>query len=351
MNLLFRTDGSLTMGTGHVMRCVALAQAWQDGGGRAVFAMADTTTGIQARLAAESCGVRSVSCAAGSEQDSAQTIALAREVAAEWIVVDGYQFNADYQHALKTAGFKVLFLDDYGHAAHYSADLVLNQNAYAEEKLYAAREFYARLLLGPGYCLLRREFSSWRTWKREIAPLGRKVLVTMGGSDPDNFTATVIEGLRQLNNVATTVVVGGSNPHFESLQRMASQSGEHFRLMTSVANMADLMAWADLAVSGAGSTCWEMCLLQLPMMLIDLADNQKPIAHVLEASGAAVHLGTYPESQVKTQLGSAGVGERDHGASREPSGVGGRTRGLVSTLRQTCGWPRSGAGVQRTLAR
>ena len=225
MNLLFRTDASLTMGTGHVMRCVALAQAWQDAGGRAVFAMAETTTGIQARLAAESCEVRSVSCVAGTEQDSAQTIALARELAAEWIVVDGYQFNADYQRALKAAGFKVLFLDDYGHAAHYSADLVLNQNAYADEKMYDARESYTRLLLGPSYCLLRREFTSWRGWKREIAPIGRKVLVTMGGSDPDNFTATVIEGLRSLPNIEATVVVGGSNPHIESLQRMTAAHG------------------------------------------------------------------------------------------------------------------------------
>ena len=113
-------------------------------------------------------------------------------------MVDGYQFNADYQRALKAAGFRVLFLDDYGHATHYSADLVLNQNAYANEKMYAARESYTRLLLGTDYCLLRREFSSWRGWKREIAPIGTKILVTMGGSDPENFTTDVVEALCHL---------------------------------------------------------------------------------------------------------------------------------------------------------
>src|SRR5882762_9648959 len=114
MNLLFRTDASLTMGTGHVMRCIALAQACQDAGGRVAFVMVQSTAGIQARLAQESCEVLSISCAAGSEDDVRQTIPLARGRQAEWVVVDGYQFGADYPCALKAAGFKVLFLDDYG---------------------------------------------------------------------------------------------------------------------------------------------------------------------------------------------------------------------------------------------
>jgi UDP-2,4-diacetamido-2,4,6-trideoxy-beta-L-altropyranose hydrolase len=295
MNLLFRTDASLTMGTGHVMRCIALAQAMEDAGGRAAFALAEGTAGIRAKLVEESCDVLPISAEAGSVGDSGQCITLARQQGADWIVVDGYQFSDDYQRALKVAGFKVLFLDDYGHAAHYSADLVLNQNAQAPEGLYAVREPYTRLLLGTEYCLLRREFSSWRGWKREIAPVGRKVLVTMGGSDPDNVTEVVIAALQHLPDVEATIVVGGSNPHFDSLQGLTSQGGQRFRLLRSITNMPELMAWADVAVSGAGSTCWEMCLLQLPMMLIDLADNQKPIAGALGEMGAAIHLGASGE--------------------------------------------------------
>src|SRR5271168_4272426 len=131
MNLLFRTDASLTMGTGHVMRCIALAQALQDAGGGAMFALAQSTAGIDARLALESCEVFAVAGVPGSEDDAAQTIALAREKQADWIVVDGCQFGEDYQRALKRAGFKALFLDDYGHAHHYWAEVVLNQNAQA----------------------------------------------------------------------------------------------------------------------------------------------------------------------------------------------------------------------------
>jgi UDP-2,4-diacetamido-2,4,6-trideoxy-beta-L-altropyranose hydrolase len=290
-SLLIRADAAVAMGTGHVMRCLALAQAWQDSGGRAVFALAQSTPAIEARLAAESCEVLAVTAQAGSAEDAEQTIELAGRAGAEWIVVDGYQFGVEYQAALKRAGLKILFVDDYGHAGYYSADLLLNQNAYANQGMYTACASHTRLLLGTRYCLLRREFSAWRGWKREIVRAGRRVLVTMGGSDPDNVTGVVMEALGQLPDIEATVVVGGSNPHFEDLQQRASIYQNWLRLEKSVTNMPELMARADIAIAGAGTTCWEMCRLQLPMALIDLAENQKPIAQALDGLGAAIHLG------------------------------------------------------------
>lgn len=275
------------------MRCLALAQAWQDTGGRTIFAMAQSTDAIHARLLSESCEAVSILAAAGSQDDATQTAALAREHAAGWIVVDGYQFTADYQRALKSAGCKILFLDDYGHAAHYSADLVLNQNLGANEALYQNREPQTRLFLGARYCILRREFNAWRDWKREIRPAGQRVLVTMGGSDPENVTARALEALSlvRIENLKATVVVGGSNPHFESLQRSAAQSGEKISVRSDVSNMAEIMAWADVAISAAGSTCWELCMLALPALLVDVAENQTAVARELEREGCAVHLG------------------------------------------------------------
>jgi len=299
MNLLFRADASIAIGTGHVMRCLALAQAWQDTGGRAIFAMSDTTPAIAERLRAEACEVVPVAAPIGSQKDFERVAALAREHAADWVVVDGYGFGTDYQRALKSADLEILFVDDSGSASPYAADLVLNQNAYANEALYGGRESYTRLLLGPSYAMLRREFNSWREWKRELAPVGRKVLVTMGGSDPENFTAVVVEALRLLPNLEARVVVGGSNPHFESLQRAASQDSGWLQLRRSEPNMAELMAWADVAISAAGSTCWEMCMLGLPAILVDLADNQTPIARELAIREVAIHLGGHKNVSVK----------------------------------------------------
>jgi len=308
MNLLFRADASVAIGTGHVMRCLALAQAWQDAGGRAVFAMAETTPAIQARLAAESCEVLAVSCAAGTADDAQLTVALARERQAEWVVVDGYQFTADYQRALKAAGFKILFLDDYGHARHYSADLVLNQNVCASEALYADREPGIRLLLGPRYSLLRREFAAWRDWKREVSPQGRRVLVTMGGSDPENLTARVFEALGLIKlDVEAIVVLGGSRPHAELPKRQSVQREKKISVLSDVTNIAEIMAWADVAVSSAGTTCWELCLLALPALLVDVAENQTAVARELGRLNCAIHLGgprDFTAEQLADQLES-----------------------------------------------
>src|ERR1700733_11042670 len=156
------------MGTGHAMRCLALAQAWQDAGGCCIFAMADVTPAVRRKVEEASCEVVAAQAEAGSTDDATQFIRLAQERNATRVVVDGYQFGADYQRALKSAGLRILFIDDYGHAGHYSADLVLNQNVSADERLYANRESYTRLLPGPRYALLRREFNAWRDHKREI---------------------------------------------------------------------------------------------------------------------------------------------------------------------------------------
>jgi UDP-2,4-diacetamido-2,4,6-trideoxy-beta-L-altropyranose hydrolase len=275
------------------MRCLALAQAWQDAGGRALFAIADPSSSVRERLLKESVNILAVSASAGTAEDASRTVALAREHAAAWVVVDGYQFGVDYQQALKSAGFKVLFLDDYGHAGHYFADLVLNQNVFADRSAYENRESYTRLLLGPQYCLLRREFNAWREWRREIVPVGHRVLVTMGGSDPENFTERAIDALNLIEGekLEATVVVGGGNERSELLTCIAARVGKKIAVRRDISNMAELMAWADVAVSAAGTTCWEMCLMGLPALLVDLAENQTPVARELDRRGCAIHLG------------------------------------------------------------
>ena len=343
MNLLLRADSSVAMGTGHVMRCLALAQAWQDIGGRAIFAMADSTPGIRARLAAESCELVYISSAAGTEEDSRQAITLAREYNAGSVVVDGYQFGADYQHALKSAGVKILFLDDYGHAEHYFADFVLNQNVTADESLYQQKEPQTWLLLGPRYSLLRREFSAWKDWTREVSPVVRRLLIMMGGSDAENLTARTIEALSSAGlDLETTIVVGGSNPHLAALEAEVAHSGLKIELVRDVTNMAERMARADVALSAAGSTCWELCLLGLPALLVDVAENQTALAKELDRRGCAIHIGS---RDVSAEAIAAGLRRlcRDHELrislfqrSRELVDGNGARR-VVSVLRGTEG--------------
>lgn len=293
MNALFRTDANVAIGTGHVMRCLALAQAWCDAGSQAIFAMADATPAVEERLRNERLKVVRVAVRVGSSADAEEAARLAHEQGASWVVVDGYEFGAEYQAGLKSRGLKVLFIDDGGHAEHYSADFVLNQNAYASETLYRSRESSTRLLLGPRFALLRREFAAWRGWKREIPAIARNVLVTMGGSDPDNFTQKAVDGLCAIKGASLRirVLAGGSNPHAASLQELRTDGQHEIVVVTDAADIPEQMKWADIAVAAAGSTCLEMCLMGLPALLIDLAENQTPIAKEFARRGTAYYLG------------------------------------------------------------
>ncbi len=294
MILVCRTDASVAIGTGHVMRCLALAQAWQDAGGQAIFAIAEATAAVRERLQQQGFQILSVEAAPGSLEDARSLSALAKDAAAGWLVVDGYCFDDEYQRALKREGFKILFIDDYGNARHYAADFILNQNAAAQESDYPNRESCTRLLLGARYALLRREFVAESARPREIPPVARRVLITMGGSDPQNFAECAMRAFARVNieGAEAIVVAGGSNPHTESLERTAAELGGKLRVKNNVSNMAELMSWADVAVSGAGSTSWELCRMGLPALTVDVAQNQRSLARELDRRGCTIHLGS-----------------------------------------------------------
>jgi UDP-2,4-diacetamido-2,4,6-trideoxy-beta-L-altropyranose hydrolase len=290
-NLLIRCDASIPVGTGHVMRCLALAEAWQDAGGQATFAMAKTTPAIEERLLAEKITMLHLVQVPGSAKDGEQTCQLARQISTDWVVVDGYAFGADYQASLHEAGLRVLVVDDHGRAGRYLAEIVLNQNPQAREDLYLNRKPSTQLLLGLEYALLRREFANWRQWTRDTPPTARNLLVMMGGTDPENVTQRVLDALACEADFDIQVVAGGSNPHLTELRESVRKSRACVRLVENTGKIAELMAWADIAVSAAGTTAWEMCFMGLPALLIVLADNQEPIARALDDAGAGLSLG------------------------------------------------------------
>lgn len=296
-NILIRADASVAIGAGHVMRCLALSQAWQDAGGGAVFAMAESLPAINERLGSEGIPVVHLKHPSGSQADARETVEMVRSNHATWVALDGYCFSAEYQRRVKDAGMRLLVVDDIGEGSRYFADLVLNQNVHGNEAMYKERENYTRLLLGSRFVLLRREFASLRERTREITQTGRKVLITMGGSDPDNVTAKVVSALRlvDVEGLQATVLVGGGNPHMASLKELAGQCGSEIRIVTNPQSVTDLMLWADVAVSAAGSTCWEMCFLGLPAILIAVAENQMPGARELARREIAALLGSANE--------------------------------------------------------
>ena len=202
-HLFIRADANVQIGTGHIMRCLALAQAWQDRGGKVTFISRCESKKIQERISDEGFDLLSLEKPYPHPSDLVQTLRALSTIQQQptiknWLVADGYHFDSMYQKKIKEAGHKLLWIDDYGHTDHYYADIVLNQNVSAEECFYKKRETSTRLLLGTHYVLLRREFIQWQGWEREDPSIARKVLITMGGSDPDNVTLKVIQALKKV---------------------------------------------------------------------------------------------------------------------------------------------------------
>jgi UDP-2,4-diacetamido-2,4,6-trideoxy-beta-L-altropyranose hydrolase len=297
--LLFRADASTQMGTGHIMRCLALAQAWHFEGGMAYFCTSkDLPIAIDRRLEMEGMQRVKLQTCPGSQEDAQQTIAYCRKYNSQWIVLDGYHFDAEYQKTIKEAGIQLLVVDDYGHAHSYCSDLILNQNIYAHDGLYPHVAKHTKLLLGCKYVLLRREFWSWRDEARyklrELTPkLPLRVLVTLGGSDPDNVTSTILTALQylDLNQIEAKIIIGGSNPHLDSIKSICDRLGKSISLYSNVVDISNLMAQSDLAISAGGSTCWELAFMGIPSLLIILAENQKLIAETLDKSSIGINLG------------------------------------------------------------
>ncbi len=290
--LLIRADGSPEIGTGHVMRCLAIAQAWQAEGG-SVYFLGEITGALESRLRDEGITLHALESTPGEKNDALEAARKAQTVGASWVVVDGYHFDGSYQHRLREEGVRVLFLEDYGHADYYEADLVLNQNIDAEEALYSNRSEDTDLLFGPRYAVLRKEFWPWRESRRTPQPEANRVLVTLGGADPDNCTELVVGAVGRLDreDLRCTVVIGGSNPNESSIAAAAERTDVSVDLRSNVNDMASLMAEHDIAVSAGGSTCWELAFMGIPNVILVLADNQRGIADGLDEEGTAVNLG------------------------------------------------------------
>ncbi|MBW2660706.1 MAG: UDP-2,4-diacetamido-2,4,6-trideoxy-beta-L-altropyranose hydrolase [Deltaproteobacteria bacterium] len=294
--LIIRADANTQIGTGHIMRCIALAQTWQDQGGDVIFLSNCDSEALRQRIIDEGFDFIPIEKPCPDISDLDQTLSvLTNETNLTdtlWLVIDGYHFTSDYQKAIRENGYKLLVIDDMAHLDHYHADILLNQNIHASSLHYSCDRDTVKLL-GCEYVLLRREFFKYKDWKRVIPDKAKKILVTMGGSDPDNVMLKVIKALNSLNDqyLEVKIVAGPANPNINSLENELHLSLFTFHLLSRVSNMPEFMAWADMAISAGGSTCWEIAFMGLPSLIITAADNQTGIAKALGNACSGIDLG------------------------------------------------------------
>ena len=289
MHLYVRADADGKIGTGHIMRCIALAQAWQDQGGEVTFISHCESEALSERIQREGFKFIDLDHVCPDSADLKNTLSILKNESADqknWLVLDGYHFTLEYQKSIRDEGYRLMVIDDMNHLPHYHADILLNQNIHAPELTYHCDED-TTMLMGTQYVLLRREFLKYRNFTRQIPVQARNILVTLGGADPDNVTLKVIEALKLLDDqdIKIKIIVGPANPHQETLRKAIASAYLEAEILINPFNMPALMEWADVAISGAGSSCWELAFMRLPSTIVTMAPNQDYAAVMLTMRG------------------------------------------------------------------
>lgn len=304
MRIAIRADASVDIGTGHVMRCLALADALRSAGAEIVFVCREQEGDLCGLIATREFEV--LRLAAGGAQDwqadAAQTVdaVTARWPRADWLVVDHYRLDERWERSMRPAAARIMAIDDLADRRH-DCELLVDQNLSRDmDKRY--KEWVperTHLLLGPKHALLRAEFAAARAACRHREGALRRILVFFGGSDAGNETAKALEGIRLFGrpDIAVDVVIGATNPHYEKIAGLCAAL-PNATLHRQANNMAELMTAADLALGGGGITTWERCCLGLPALITILADNQRELTHAVTDYGAAVNLGRAEELTV-----------------------------------------------------
>jgi UDP-2,4-diacetamido-2,4,6-trideoxy-beta-L-altropyranose hydrolase len=296
--LVVRADADERVGTGHLLRCLALACAWRDRCGTVTFVSDCTSGDLRRRIRASGMELVSVEAPHPEAADLAHLLAVLDRNGSQTdsahrpiVALDGYHFDTAYQRAVRPATERLLVIDDTAHLPWYCADVLLNPNISAAALHYAC-DPGCRRLFGTEYALLRPEFTARPAAPRTAPARARRVLITLGGVDAENRTIVVLRGLATLRDRAleARVVIGPGNPHRRML-RVAVRDVEGAMLVESPADMAEVMAWAEAAVAGGGSTCWELAYMGVPALVLVLADNQRAVAEGLDDAGAAWNLG------------------------------------------------------------
>ncbi|HSD70770.1 MAG TPA: UDP-2,4-diacetamido-2,4,6-trideoxy-beta-L-altropyranose hydrolase, partial [Woeseiaceae bacterium] len=308
--LCLRADARPETGVGHVMRCLALAQSWQDRGGRTVFVTATETPALLNRLQAEGCEVHRLHAAAASLADAAETVAAAGQLDAAWIVIDGYAFTATYLRALREEQKQILAIDDLASLDLSAAQLIVNPNLQATANMYAHIGDDGRVLAGNRYALLRRDFIAGDLQNRQSTAVSAdedlRVLVTMGGSDPPNATGRILEILAGVSSrrLQVTVLAGPANTHLERLKTLCNtlRRRHEVELLVDPPDLGWVVARADVAISAAGTSCWELASLGVPLAVVAVAENQLAGAEALAKRDAAVYLGRHDALDATTVL-------------------------------------------------
>jgi len=294
-SIFFRTDASPEVGTGHVMRCLALAKTLRKHGAKVAFICRATEGNLNAWL--KETHDFTVWAIEPDEDDAESTLAIleAQESKPDWLVVDHYGIDETWEKQVRPAVVEIAVIDDLANRKH-DCEVLIDQNYHPDlDRYHPLTPLHCAWLLGTGFALLRDEFAVAR---KHALPRGftlRNILVSFGGSDPTNETEKVLKALSKIvadpaaPEFSATIILGMLNPHAKVLTEQYAHP--RFTFLQAVDNMAELLSRADLVIGAGGTSSWERCCVGASAMVIGIAENQVALSQHLYDTGGIEYLG------------------------------------------------------------
>ncbi len=310
--IVFRVDSSQNIGSGHVMRCLTLADALKEFNSEVIFICRDLTGNIIDFIEASGYKVSRLQTNSSSrtkqdlkqhsswlgsdwEQDAQETINILKNlnVKPKFLIVDHYAIDHNWEVLTRSVVEKIMVIDDLADRRH-DCDLLLDQNFYVnpEQRYKGLVPDNCIKLLGPSYALLRPEFRDKYPYKEKKRSNNKNIFVFFGGIDPNNETAKTLKAIFSLkrHKLTADIVVGEKNQH-KSLIKKLCKDHSNITLHSHIDNMAELMSHCHVAVGAGGTTTWERFCLGIPSIVISIAANQKENAKYCCRCGCHMYLG------------------------------------------------------------
>lgn len=310
LRFAFRADASIQIGTGHIMRCLTLADELRRQGHACIFICRDHEGHLEKLILDKGYEIHllpnmDVESSALNwndhakwlgvswEKDAEQTLSVINDKLLDWLVVDHYALDSRWEKAIAPATRKIMVIDDLADRSHCCAILLDQTYGKSKNEYRKLVDEECKVLCGSKYALLRPEFAKLRATsiQRRRSPRLKNILVNMGGVDKDNYTAAVIKLLSKCDlpkACEITAVMGSNAPWYDDVVNLSRASRHKIIVEAGVSNMAELMVQSDFAIGALGSTVWERCCLGLPSAMFILADNQKVASDIFRTTGAAL---------------------------------------------------------------
>ena len=353
---IIRADASLDIGTGHVMRCLTLADELQTRDIASYFITRPHRGNIidVIKQRGHQCIVLSNIVSSASdllkgyekwlgctpEQDAKEVINCIKHLNADICIVDHYALDVRWENLLRKKIKKVCVIDDLANRNH-NCDLLIDQNVGRVATDYSPLvPSECELLLGPEFSLLRNEFNLFRydSLLNKTRSKMRSIIISMGGIDQANATAKVLHSLKKCkipNNCEITIIMGGKSPWLAEVEKLSLEIPWKSRIIIDTSEMAKLLSQHDLAIGAAGSSAWERCALGIPTIMVVVAENQNVIAENLHQRGAAIVL--WSIDAIQSEL----INQFDY-INEHPA--------LLDEMSSRCALLTDGSGIKKVVA-